>query len=136
MGGCCGLAASFNSPAGSCIEPVQDISEPAKRGHSATLALAGLAGNGACVYAESHGSCCSMGANILLEPAQLGAFGGSGDMSASGEAGTRWRRLAGREEGVGGRSGLGGRGTLVSPGCAPKLHLQQAELRIDGMQQS
>ena len=58
-----------------------------------------------------------MGANILLEPAQLEALGG--DESASVKAGVRWRRLAGREEGVGGRSGLGGRETLLSPvGCA------------------
>ena len=99
------------------MEPVQDSSQPAKRGHSAILALAGLAGNGACVCAESHDICCGMGANILLEPAQLGAFGG--DESASVKAGVRWRRLAGWEEGVGGRSGLGGRSALLSPvGCA------------------
>lgn len=95
------------------MEPVQDSSQPAKRGHSAILALAGLAGNGACVCAESHDICCGMGANILLEPAQLGAFGG--DESASVKAGVRWRRLAGWEEGVGGRSGLGGRSALLSP---------------------
>ena len=54
-----------------------------------------------------------MGANILLEPAQLGAIGE--DASASVKAGMRWRRLDGREEGVGGLSGLGGRGALLSP---------------------
>lgn len=83
------------------------------RGHSATLALAGLVGSGACVCAESHGSCCGMGANIWLVPAQLGAFRVSG--SASVKAGVRWRRLAGRKDGVGGRSGLGGRAALLSP---------------------
>ena len=59
-----------------------------------------------------------MGANILLVPAQLGAFGVS--KSASVKAGVRWRRLAGREDGVGGRSGLGGRAVPLSPVvCAP-----------------
>ena len=99
------------------MEPVQDSSKPAERGHSAILALAGLAGNGACACAESQDICCGTGANILLDPAQLGARGGDG--SASVKAGVGWRRLAGREEGVGGRSGVGGRGALLSPvGCA------------------
>lgn len=49
-----------------------------------------------------------MGANFLLGPAQLGETGGDESCKA---AGMRWRLLAGREEGVGGRSGLGGRAT-------------------------
>ena len=56
--------------------------------------------------AGSHDSCCCIGANCLLDPAQLVDTAGDGISSVA--AVVMWRLLAGLEEGVGGLSGLGG----------------------------